>query len=248
VDDHASTPSAPPRTPRHCIVVADGDVPSRARLDAAWPGWDAGALDVIAADGGLAKAAGAGLVPTLLVGDLDSVRPERLAAAIDAGLPVRRASVDKDESDAELALLEAVARGATKVTVLGAFGGPRLDHELANIWLLAHPAAARLEVVLLDATSRVRLIVAPDSDGQPVTRPVPGPSGATVSLLPLGEGVLGVTTAGFRYPLHDEPLALGPARGLSNVRIDMDASITVNTGRLLVIETVLADGGISSKA
>jgi thiamine pyrophosphokinase len=248
VDDHAATPSAPPGARRHSIVVADGDVPSRARLDAAWPGWDAGAQDVIAADGGLAKAAGAGLVPTLLVGDLDSVPPERLAAAIDGGLPVRRASVDKDESDAELALLEAVARGATRVTVLGAFGGPRLDHELANIWLLAHPATAGLEVVLLDATTRVRLIVAPGPDGQPATRVVAGPTGTTVSLLPLGEGVLGVTTSGLRYPLRDEPLALGPARGLSNVRIDADASVTVRVGRLLVIETVPARGGISSRA
>lgn len=248
MEDDPTTRPAPARAPRHIVVVADGDVPSRARLDEAWPGWDADVVDVIAADGGLAKASSTGLAATLLVGDLDSVEPERLAAATAAGLPVHRAPEAKDESDTELAVLEAVARGATRVTVLGAFGGARLDHELANVWLLAHPAVAGVAVVLLDARSRVCLLDAPGPGGRPVTLPVPGPAGAIVSLLPLGEAARGITTHGLRYPLHDEPLALGPARGLSNVRTATDASISVRAGRLLVIETAVPDGGISSQA
>ena len=62
-----------------------------------------------------------------------------------------RAAPDKDESDMELAVLEAVRRGATRITVLGALGGPRVDHALANVWLLAHPGLAGVEVTLLDA-------------------------------------------------------------------------------------------------
>ncbi len=222
---------------RHALVVADGDVPVRVALDAAWPGWDAGVADIVAADGGLARARELGLRPDVLVGDLDSLDPVLLAAAEAGGVPVRRARHDKDESDTELALLEAVARGATRVTVLGAFGGPRLDHALANVWLLAHPALATADIVLLDAGSRVLLIRAPGPDGGAVTRALPGPDGATITLLPFGGDVAGITTLGLAYPLRDELLTVGPARGLSNIRTSADAAVTVRAGRLLVIET-----------
>jgi thiamine pyrophosphokinase len=244
--DDAPPPSASVRAPSHAVVVVDGDVPTRASLDAAWPGWAVGISEVIAADGGLAKAARAGIVPTLLVGDLDSLEPALLAEAEAAGLPILRAPAAKDESDAELALLEAVRRGATRITVLGAFGGPRLDHALANLWLLAHPGLAGTQINLLDRGSRVGLIVAPGPEGRLVTRPLPGPPGAPVSLLPFGGDVVGVTTRGLRYPLHDEPLVLGPARGLSNVRERVDAEVAIRAGRLLVVETAVPDGELSS--
>lgn len=237
---------APAPAARHALVVADGDVPRRAALDAAWPGWDDGVADVVAADGGLARARGLGLRPDLLVGDLDSLDPGVLAAAAAGGLPVRRARADKDESDTELALLEAVARGATRITVLGAFGGPRLDHALANVWLLAHPALAAVEVVLLDAGSRLFMIQAPDAHGATVTRMLPGPDGATVTLLPFGGEAVGITTRGLAYPLRDEPLLVGPARGLSNIRSGADAAVTLRAGRLLVVETAGTSARLSS--
>lgn len=238
----------PDRSQRHALVVADGDVPARAALDEAWPGWDDGISDVVAADGGYARAIEMGLRPTLLVGDLDSLAPELAAAAEAAGVTVRRASPDKDESDAELALLEAAARGAERITVLGAFGGPRLDHALANVWLLAHPALGAVDLVLLDAAARATLVTAPGSAGAPVTRALPGPVGATITLLPFAGDAVGVTTRGLLYPLRDEPLRTGPARGLSNVRSSVDAAVTVREGRLLVVETAFRDGGLSSRA
>jgi thiamine pyrophosphokinase len=227
-------PAAVP-TARHALVVADGDVPSRAALDAAWPGWDANALDVIAADGGYARSLAIGLAPTLLVGDLDSLDPALADAAAAAGIPILRSPVAKDESDTELALLEALRLGATRVTVLGALGG-RLDHELANLWLLGHPALDAVDLAVVDARTRVSLVRAPAADGSPVVRQLPGPVGATVSLLPFAGDVAGVTTHGLRYPLRGEPLVAGPARGLSNVRELADASVRVERGRLLVVE------------
>jgi thiamine pyrophosphokinase len=231
---------------RHALVVADGDVPARAALDAAWTGWDAGVTDVVAADGGLARARAIGLRPDVLVGDLDSLDPALLAAAEADGIPVRRAPTDKDESDTEVALLAAIERGATRITVLGAFGGPRLDHALANLWLLAHPALASAAIVLLDAGSRAFLVQAPGADGGPVTRGLPGPDGATITLLPFGGDVAGITTSGLAYPLRDEPLTVGPARGLSNLRTGIDAAVTIRSGRLLVVESAFAPTRLSS--
>ena len=240
--------SSPSGAGRHVIVVADGDVGTRAELDAAWPGWSEGAGPVIAADGGLARAEAAGLAPAVLVGDLDSLDPGQAARAAAAGILVRRSQPDKDESDAELALLEAVALGATRITLLGAFGGPRLDHALANVWLLAHPALEGIDLVLLGPEARACLVAGPGPDGRPASRDLPGRVGATVTLLPFGGDVDGVSTRGLRYPLDDEPLVVGPARGLSNVRVDPGASVTVRRGRLLVVETANRGGGLSSDA
>ncbi|HEX7471798.1 MAG TPA: thiamine diphosphokinase [Candidatus Limnocylindrales bacterium] len=213
------------------LVVADGDVAERAAIDAAWPGWADRVGLVVAADGGAHGATRLGFAVDLLVGDADSIDPAELARLAASGVQIRRARRDKDESDTELAVLAALELGAEAVIVVGAFGGRRLDHALANVGLLAHPALAGRSCILLAAESRVALLTGPAS------REIAGRIGDLVSLLPLGDGVAGVTTAGLAYPLLDEPLLVGPARGLSNVREAETARVTVRSGRLLIVET-----------
>jgi thiamine pyrophosphokinase len=220
----------------HAIVVADGDPPDRDALDAAWPGWADGVELVVAADGGARGVAGLGWRPDLVIGDLDSIDDALLAGLVGAGVEVDRRSLDKDETDAELAVHAAIERGATQVTVLGAFGGPRLDHELANLALLALPDLAGREAVLLDPRARVVLLQAPATGDRAACLDLGGPIGAVISLLPFGADAGGVTTSGLRYPLTNEDLAVGPARGLSNVRLAADAAVCLRRGRLLVIE------------
>ena len=219
------------------IVLADGDAPARAALDEAWPGWADEAGIVIAADGGARHARDLGLTLDAWVGDGDSIDGDSLAALAADGVSIRRVATAKDESDTELALLEAIARGADEIVVVGALGGVRFDHALANVGLLAMPQLGDLPTTLLDERARIRLITAPGPGGAEVRFPLPGTAGDRVSLLPYGEGVAGVTTHGLAYPLADEPLPPGPARGLSNVRVSPDAAVTVKSGRLLVIET-----------
>lgn len=221
---------------QHALLVADGDVPERAALDGAWPGWDEGVDLVVAADGGAARALTLGVEPHVVVGDWDSVPASVLDTLRARGVILEQAAADKDESDTELALVAALDRGVARVTVLGAFGGRRLDHALANLALLAHPRLAGCAVELLDGSARVSLLRAPDDRGAPVRRALDGRPGDLVSLLPLGRDATGVTTEGLRYPLRDEPLAFGPARGLSNVRIDSHAAVTLHDGLLLVVE------------
>ncbi len=219
------------------IVVADGETPPPEALDRAWPGWADGVDLVVAADGGASGARSLGLAPDLLVGDMDSLDAAELERFRAAGVAGEIAPVAKDESDTELALLAALARGADSIVVVGAFGGPRLDHALANIGLLALHGLEHREVELIDERTRVRALLAPDSIGGPATRALPGPAGGLVSLLVLGGVAEGITTRGLRYPLDDEPLAAGPARGLSNVRVAADAAVTLRRGLLLIVET-----------
>jgi thiamine pyrophosphokinase len=219
------------------LILADGAVAPRSRLDLAWPGWDAGVGMVVAADGGARHAATLGVVIDLWVGDGDSLDDADLAALEAAGIPLERSRPDKDESDTELAILAAIRLGASGIVVVGALGGSRVDHAIANVGLLALPELGGRPATILDASARIVLIRAPGADGGPVERRLAGRAGDLVSLLPLGPGVEGVTTDGLAYPLRDEPLAIGHTRGLSNVRHAPEASVTVRSGLLLVVES-----------
>jgi thiamine pyrophosphokinase len=219
------------------LILADGDAPTRHELDAAWPGWDDDIGLVIAADGGARHAEALRVAIDVWVGDGDSIDAAALAALAAGGVPLERSRQDKDESDTELAILAALRRGVTGIVIVGGLGGARIDHSLANISLLALPVLADRPAALLDARSRISLIRAPGPDGAPVRRALIGRQGDLVSLLPMGPGVTGVTTAGLAYPLIDEPLPEGPARGLSNVRATPEASVVVRDGLLLVVES-----------
>jgi len=219
------------------LILADGEAPTRDELDLAWPGWGANLGLVIAADGGARHAARLRVVIDAWVGDGDSLDAEGLAALLAAGVPMERASPHKDESDTELAIRAALHRGASGVLIVGGLGGTRIDHALANIGLLAMAELAGRPAALIDARSRITVVRAPGPDGTPVRRALPGRMGDLVSLLPVGAGVLGVTTTGLAYPLNDEPLPEGPSRGLSNVRTASDAAVTVRVGLLLVVES-----------
>jgi len=211
------------------VIVTAGDPdPSDTR-------WLTDADLVIAADSGACWLEQIGVTPGLLVGDLDSVGEHLVERYVAAGVEIDRHPAAKDESDAELAVLAAVDAGALRVTILGALGGARTDHALANVWLLAHPALVDRAAFLVDGGARIRLATA--RSGEPVTVDLGGRPGDLVTLLPFGGDVAGVTTRGLRYPLDDEPLIVGPSRGLSNVRDAPDATVGLRDGRLLVIET-----------
>jgi len=220
----------------HVLVLADGDPPTRAELDVTWPGWDDDATYVVAADGGANLAASLGLAIDEWVGDGDSLGAEGLAQLRAAQVRIELASADKEESDTELGLVAATwVPGVRRITILGAFGGPRIDHEIANLYLLEHPAAEHVEVTLLGPRARIRLLSGSSPDGDAAELELRGRVGDTISLIPLDD-VVGVTTSGLRYPLADEDLPVGPARGLSNVRDAADATVTHRAGRLLVVE------------
>lgn len=238
------TQASEPPARAHVLVLGDGEPPTREGLDAAWPGWDADVALVVAADGGARLATGLGLHIDAWIGDGDSLPAGEIEALERGGTTVARVPVAKDESDLELAVTRALDAGALRISVLGALRGPRLDHELANVLLLAHPAAARIgaSIQLVDPRARISLVRAPDGAGEPVRRSLAGRIGDLVSLLPLAGDVTGITTGGLRYPLADEPLLVGPARGLSNVRSSPEASVTVRAGRLLIVETPVTVG------
>jgi thiamine pyrophosphokinase len=219
------------------IVLADGIAGSPAALEAAWPGWLEPGVVVIAADGGARHAAAFSLRIDRWVGDGDSLGEAGLAELVAAGIPVDRASPDKDESDTELAVRAALDRRPHAITIVGALGGPRLDHALANLTLLSMPQLAGIDVRLVGADARVRLVRGPGSDGSASSVDLDGRIGDLVTLLPVGGDADGVTTEGLAFPLRDEKLLEGLTRGLSNRRSAPTARVRLRAGRLLVVET-----------
>jgi thiamine pyrophosphokinase len=181
---------------------------------------------VIAADSGLDHAHELGVAVDVVVGDLDSVDPDTLAAAELAGTIVERHPTAKDATDLELALLAARDRGALEIVVVGGHGG-RLDHFLANALLLASPALADVRVRARIGDADVFVV----RDRVELT----GAPGALCSLLPVGGPAEGVRTEGLRFPLAGETLFPASTRGVSNELVATAATVSLEHGVLLAI-------------
>ncbi len=191
---------------------------------------------VIAADRGAAHARAWGWPVHLLVGDLDSLPLADAAALAAAGVPIQRVPAEKDDTDLELALAYALAEDVQPIVICAVLGG-RTDHLLANVLLLARPDLAGRDIVLADGPETIRLLAAPGPDGAPAHVALSGAAGDLLTLLPLGADAEGVSTAGLHYPLADETLDEGRARGVSNVFAETHARVTLRRGRLFVIHT-----------
>lgn len=184
---------------------------------------------IVCADGGAAHCVAAGVRPGVVVGDMDSIDPKLLRSLEATGVEVVRADRHKDETDAELALVEALRRGATEITLLGALGG-RLDHTMGNLMLLLRAARRGIKAVLKDESCE---IFAATGETQIV-----GHTGQTVSVLPIGEGVSVRYVDGVEYGLGAPvELPLDKPVGVSNVMTADKAHITISGWAYIVLNT-----------
>jgi thiamine pyrophosphokinase len=183
---------------------------------------------IVAADGGTKHAQALGLVPHVIVGDLDSL-PEQEAERLEsAGSRLIRYPPRKDFTDLELALQQVQLHDITEVLVLGALGN-RWDQTLANLLLPAAENFQNLSIRLVDGAQEISLI----REGQRVE--ISGRAGDTVSLIPLGGDAGGITTGALEYPLAGETLRFGSSRGVSNVMLGEKAAVSLEKGLLLCV-------------
>jgi thiamine pyrophosphokinase len=218
------------------LILADGDAPTRDQLDRGWPGWFDEIGLVIAADGGARHARTFGVDIDLWVGDGDSLGDAGIAELVARGVAIERWPTDKDRTDTELAVLAAIARDHG-VVIVGAMGGERIDHALANVNLLSLPELVGRAAGIYTSAARIRLVRGDDPDGPASWTRLTGATGDLVSLLPVGGTAVGVSTRGLAYPLADESLHEGSSRGLSNVVTAVGAVVTLRQGSLLIVES-----------
>jgi|TARA_B100000959_G_scaffold270122_1_gene316614 thiamine pyrophosphokinase len=204
---------------RHALVITGG--PSTTKT-ADLPTADL----VVAVNGGAEHATLLGLVPDLVVGDLDSISVEALAVLAQSESAVEQHPTDKDETDLELALASVAALGVTSVTIVTTAAG-RPDHALANLLIAASDRWAELDVNLLVDSSRAWVVRHQLEFSAPI--------GSVVSLISVGGPATGISTSGLRWPLSDESLGPDVGRGVSNEVSQPGVKVTVGGGTLLVI-------------
>jgi len=180
---------------------------------------------LLACDGGLTHCHKLRVAPDYIIGDLDSAPKDLLDRY--QHVPVLRFSCEKDQTDLELAVAFACEKGADDIVILGGLGG-RFDHQLANAHVLAQAVERGINAELCDEYTRVRLI---KSSCRLHKR-----DGILVTLVPLTTTVKGVVTEGLQYPLEDESLSIGFARGVSNQIVDEWAVVSIKSGLLFVIQ------------
>ncbi|MEI7846712.1 MAG: thiamine diphosphokinase [Chloroflexota bacterium] len=181
---------------------------------------------VLAADGGARHALAIGVIPSVIIGDLDSLSDAEVRVFIQMNVEIQRFPPAKDETDLELALGYALKSGFGPILIVGAFGG-RLDQTLGNIALLSDPEISQVDIRLDDGLTEAFFI-----RGSALIQGAPGD---TVSLVPWGSPVEGVTTDGLAYPLKKETLYPYRTRSISNEMLGQTASLSIERGLLLCI-------------
>jgi thiamine pyrophosphokinase len=175
---------------------------------------------VIAADGGLVHLQKEGVAPNEVLGDFDSLgyTPENAAVF----------PVEKDDTDAMLAVRRGLELGYREFLLYGSLDGPRLDHTLANLQVLEFLAQQGAKGYLVGIDHIVTLV----KNG---SLQFPAEAEGIVSVFCLGQDAKGVTLKGLKYPLENGTLTAGFPLGVSNHFTGTAAEICVEEGSLWVI-------------
>ena len=175
---------------------------------------------VIAADGGLTHTDALGLTPQIVLGDFDSL------GYIPKGANVF--PVEKDDTDAMLAVRKGLELGCDRFLLYGSLDGPRLDHTVANFQTLQFLADHGAKGYLIGKDHIVTLV----SGGE-----IAFPAEATgiISVFCMGKDATGVTIEGLQYGLENGTLSAGFPLGVSNHFVGKASRVCVEHGSLLVI-------------
>lgn len=208
---------------QRCVILSAGPVEPGLKKELRPGDW------LVACDAGYLRAAELGLRPDLVLGDFDSAPRPQQGEVI--ALPA-----EKDDTDTHYAARLAWEKGFRRFLLLGALGGARPEHGLANLstglWLAKRGA----EVELVQGQSRFWYVL----PGRPAAlehRP-----GWYFSIFPLEGTAEGVCERGAKYPLTNARLAADCPLGVSNETLPGGALISLKKGALLLVTTPKEDG------
>ncbi len=206
-----------------CVIISNGDILDYNYIKSLISQEDF----VIATDGALRHCDSMGIIPDIWIGDNDSGNLSQVQLdALAKTTQVIRLDPIKDATDTEVACNYALAKAFDEVIMLGSCGS-RLDHTLANVYLLkrfAHNGIkARIvnENNIIYMSQRHNIIEKSDYNN--------------VSLLPIENNLPSVSNTGFYYSLDNEPLDMYSSRGVSNYLVEDVGKITVDGGTALII-------------
>jgi thiamine pyrophosphokinase len=175
---------------------------------------------ILAADGGLLHTEKLGLTPNGILGDFDSLGYTPVGSTV---FPV-----EKDDTDAMLAIKKGLELGYREFLLYGSLDGPRLDHTVANFQALQYLADRGATGYLIGKDYIVTCL----KDGK---LRFSADAGGILSVFCMGQDAEGVTLTGLQYPLENGTLTAGFPLGVSNHFIGKSAEISVKQGSLLVL-------------
>ncbi len=181
---------------------------------------------ILAADAGYRNALALGVTPDILLGDLDSLSLSELPR----DLTVLRVPAEKDFTDTQMGVEEALGRGASELVIIGGLGG-RIDHELSNLAILEHLAQSRIPAILTNGKSRARFL----RNGS--TLLPRAPHFRYLSLIAVDPTVRGVSLKGCKYPLQNAKLNRLNQYAVSNEITENCALVSVKRGGVWIIES-----------
>ncbi len=179
----------------------------------------------IAADGGFDYFQQIGLMPNIVLGDMDSLKTQALCGPFQ----VKRLPAEKDDTDMLAAIKEGLAMGYKQFELYGALGG-RLDHTFANIqcllYLLNQGAKGTIvgDDVILTLIKDTKITFHTDF----------AKKGRKISVFAFGGDAHGVSESGLKYLLNHVTVRQEFPIGVSNEFIGETAEIAVQCGMLLI--------------
>lgn len=183
---------------------------------------------IIAADGGASHLYGSNICPDVIIGDLDSIDAEAKAFFESKNVPVHTYPAQKDQTDTELCIDYAANQGSVEIILTGVTG-TRLDHTLANVFLLRRLLDMGIKGSIVDAHNEIFIT----ASGLTVN----GAPGEILSVVPVSGRVTGLTLEGLAYPLTNKTISMGDTLGISNVFTGSTAQIRLDSGIVLIIKS-----------
>ncbi|WP_026689946.1 thiamine diphosphokinase [Alteribacter aurantiacus] len=171
-----------------------------------------------------------GIVPNEAFGDFDSVSATEMEWINKKAVSLNVYPQEKNETDLEIALTEAINRSPDHIYLYGCTGG-RLDHLFANVHLLFKGVENGVDVTIVDRQNQIELKA-------PGTYAVNCTQGSYFSCIPLSSQVEGLSMSGFKYTLDDHTLTQGTTLCVSNELVENVGRVTFKEGYLLFMETV----------
>ncbi len=187
--------------------------------------------NIIAVDKGLEELERENIIPNHVVGDFDSISKKILKHyQSNSQIIFHKYNPEKDNTDTDIAIQLAIQLQSSSIIIIGALG-KRMDHAIANIHILKKALDAKIPCQIVDAYNKIYLIK------EKYTLYKDAIHGKYISLIPLTTEVKGITLKGFKYPLEKYSLPIGVSLGISNEIVEEEATIELEEGILIVIES-----------